>query len=361
MRALWPLTCLLLLPLAEGVASGAEVTDMPAAMQGLGRVQYSGLIEYNALEEAGERVAGRRVQRHDLDYHLAFAPLDGLALTLGISHTPSVRYRYPDARPMLMEPVDGGGTYLLSDPGGTHVVQGAGLNGVWLGAAFAPFAERYARNQQATWRLDVAFRTGSPKRNLWTAPNGKRGSAPGGTALKLQGAFSRDLGVGHPWLQVAWTHENKVTVDLTDESGMTWAQDVVLRPASTVDILGGIELVAVDDRDTGARFAVDLYLGFGYRSWEDVASGVYLPHVVSASRQIPVTAGEQIHGRAGIAFDYHVNDAVRFRTGPDVRVHTPFRPEHVYHVRTRAENIAIGWMFRFEGILDVEELQSPAP
>lgn len=354
MRVLYRFPILLLLPLP---ALAAEVTDMPGALEATGGLTYSGSAEWNALEEAGIQIAGRRVQRHDLNYELEFAPVEGFALVLDISHTPSLRYAYPDASTMLIEPVGGGGTYLLGEPTGeTAVTSASGINGIWIGAAAAPFAERYGLNDQATWRIDLAFRTPSAGMNLWTASNGNRGTSPGGSAIKIQGAFSSDLGTGTPWLQVAWVKENKVTVDLVDEAGTTWATDVVLRPASTLDVLTGIEIVGVDHPDVGTRFAVDLFLGFGYRTWEDVGSGVYLPNVIGGSRQIPVTVGEQINARAGIAFDYHINENVRVRTGPDLRVHTPFRPEHVYaDVRTTPENIAVGWLLRVEGALDFSE------
>lgn len=351
LRHLAPFAVTALLP---HTAVAAEVTDMPGAFQAFGGVHYSGTGEWSALEEQDVVIARRRVFRHDLNYRLQFAPIDGVALVLDIAHTPSARYVFPEAYEMNLEPVNGGGTYLLSGPGETAVVSGSGLTGAWIGAAFAPFAERYSRGQQATWRLDAAVRTGSPKHNLWTAPDGKRGVSPGGTAIKLAGAFSADYGVGNPWLTATYVKENKVTVDIVDEDGTAWAEQLELQPASTFDTAMGIEVVGLEDEQAGQRFAVDVFLGVSYRTWEDVASGVYLPNVIGPARQIAVTSGEHLAGRAGFAFDVHFNRYVRARMGPDVRIRTPFRPEHVYAVRTVPENIGVGWVLRVDGVLDLK-------
>jgi len=343
-----------LLPIASW---SAEVTDMPSELNGMASLTYGGFAEYGALTEDGVNVGKRRVSRHDLNYKIQFAPITGTAIFVDIDHTPSVRYAFPDSNNMLIEPVDGGGTYVGGEPAkDVPVVSGGGLNGVWVGAAFQPFSERYERfDQQSTWRLEMAFRTGSANRNLWTAPNGKRGSAPGGTAMRLAGAVSTEMGVGNPYVSTVWVKENRVTVDLTDEDGVTHAKGVELNPASSIQFRGGIEVIGYEEPTRGTRAAVDFFLGMGYRSWEDIASGVYLPDVLEGSKQIAVTSAEQVNVLAGIQVDYHVNDKVRARTGPDFRFHTPFRPEHVYDTQTKPDHIGIGWMFRIEGVLDVSQ------
>ncbi len=345
--------CLIaLLPIT---ALSAEVTEMPKELRGIGSLTYGAFAEWGALSEEGVKVGKRRISRHDLHYALQFAPINGAAIVLDIDHTPSLRYTFPESNVMLIEPVEGGGTYIggeqVSD---TPTVKAGGLNGIWIGAAFQPFSESYEQyDQQSTWRLDIAFRTGSSNRNLWTAPNGSRGAAPGGSALKLAGAVSTEMGIGNPYVSTTWVKENKVTVDLTDEDGVTHATDVELNPASTIDFRGGIEVIGYRDASRETRAAVDFFLGMGYRSWEDIASGVYLPDVLPGSRQIAVTASEQINMMAGINVDYHVNDKVRARTGPDFRFHTPFRPEHVYNTQTTPDHLGFGWVFKIEGVLDV--------
>ena len=49
-----------------------------------------------------------------------------------------------------------------------------------------------------------------------------------------------------------------------------------------------------------------------------------------------------------------MNENIRARTGPDFRFHTPFRPEHVYNVSTAPDHFGIGWIFRIEGMYQVE-------
>lgn len=337
-----------LLAVLANPAMAAEATDMPLELQGTAGLTYGGYAEFGALMEDGENVGQRRVLRNDLFWNLEFAPIDGLALTVGIDQTAGVKYGYPNARAMLFEPVEGGGSYLLSEEEVPATVTGSGLNGVWIGTAFSPFNERFARGHKTTWRIDVAFRTGSPSKNLWVAKNGKRGSAPGGTALRASGAVSQDLGTGNPWAKFDFVKENKFIADLVDENGDTWATGVTIQPASTMTVTGGVEIVSYDEDDT--RFAVDMFVGFGYRSWEDVSSGVYLPNVIDSGKTIPMTAGDQTFALAGIRADYHINEYVRARTGPDFRFHTPWVPEHAYDVVTRGAHIGVGWMFRIEGM-----------
>jgi len=344
----------------------AEVTDMAPGAGALIGVHYGGSALSGRLLESGTAIADRRVQRHDLDVTLEIAPIEGLAITAALATTPSWRFAYPDARQMVSEPASGSGSYL---PGGvvadTPVIQAGGLQGVWLGAAVAPFAERYAGTAGSTWRLDAGFRPGSKGRNLWTAgDNGRRGAAPGGTAFKLQGAFSTDRGTGHPYAQVTWIREGAVAVDVSDENGTNWGE-LELQPASSLQLRGGVEIVAFESApgETPARFAVDLSAAAGYRSWEDVASGVYLPNVLESGRQIPVTVGDQMMGTLGLGFDYHAGEIVRGRTGATFTYAMPFRVEHVYDVRTSADTYTIGWSFTVQAaprfIAEAEPIAQP--
>ncbi len=332
-------------------ASAAEVTDMAPGAGALVGVHYGGSALTGRLLESGTEIAGRRVQRHDLNVGVEIAPIEGLAITVELQTTPSLRLAYPDAREMVSEPASGSGSYL---PGVTSaetpVVQASGLQGVWLGAAVAPFAERYVGTAGSTWRLDAGFRPGSKGRNLWTAgDNGNRGVAPGGSAFKLQGAFSSDRGSGQPYAQVTWIREGAATIDVTDEDGADWGS-LELQPASTLSLRGGIEIVAFEAApdEPPARFAVDLSVGAGYRSWEDVASGVYLPNVLDSGRQIPVTVGDQMMGTVGLGFDYHSGELIRGRTGATFTYVMPFQVEHVYDVRTSADTYTIGWSFTIQ-------------
>ena len=180
----------------------------------------------------------------------------------------------------------------------------------------SPFSEQFLRLHRSTWRIDAAIRTPSPGRNLWTAAGGTRGAAPGGSAIRLAGAFSTDREPAEPYVRAQWIREGGAAVTVVDEAGLTWATDLPIRPASTVDFVAGVELEAIDLPATGARFAFDLWFGAEYRTWEDVASGVYLPNVVDSARSIPVTTGDTLAGRTGPDPGLHHQ---RVPAGPDRR------------------------------------------
>jgi hypothetical protein len=332
------------------VAAGlcAEVTELPPALGLRAGVRYSGSSVSGGLEEAGERVADRRVSRHDLDLVGVFSPTRGLALTLDLALTPSLRYRYAASQEMRIDPQSGAGSYLSGDPvAGTPTVRASGLAGVWLGVAGAPLSE--VAMQRVGWRLDAAVRTPSPKRNLWSAPNGTRGPAPGGAAFRLAGAFSADQGAFAPWMRAEWTHEFGARVDVIDEDGVTWARDLQVRPARTFAASVGTEVVAVDGGASGVRVALDPRITAGYRSWEDVASGVYLPNVLAGGRAIPMTSGDTLFASAGPAVSVRVRERVRVRAGVDLSYTMPYRLEHQYDVRTTGDTLGVGGSFEVLG------------
>lgn len=316
----------------------------------LGGLTYSGSALNGSLVEGDVTIAERRISRHDLNFAVEFSPAERIAITLALPTTLSWRFTYPNARTMVIDPITGTGTYLAGeDTADATAIAAAGIQGVWLGAALSPFSELYSESDEITWRLDGALRTPSPQRNVWTAPSGRRGAATGGWGLRVAGAFSADLGKGEPWLLAEYTRESKVSVDVV-EDGVTWATDLPLHPASVLGAKGGVEIVAHERPDAGTRFAIDLSLGGAYRSWEDVATGIYLPNVLDSARSIPVTSGDSVSGSFGVALDLHVDEHVRLRGGATVEVRTPFRPEHLYEVRTDTDTYQIGWTFEVEGV-----------
>jgi len=341
---------ILLAPFVAAGARAAEVTDMAPEMGILGGLTYTGSALNGTLVEDDTTIAERRVSRHDLNLAVEFSPAERVAITLAVPITLLWRFSFPEARTMVVDPITGTGTYLADDTTAeATAITAAGLQGVWLGAAVAPFSEQYAASDTITWRLDGAIRTPSAKRNLWTAPSGRRGAAPGGWGFRLAGAFSTDLGAGEPYLTAEYLRESKVSVDVV-EDGVTWATDLPLHPASVLGATGGVEIVALDRPDTGTRFAVDLSLGAAYRTWEDIATGVYLPNVLDSARSIPVTAGDSVSGTVGVALDLHVDAHVRLRSGATLEVRTPYRPEHLYEVRTATDTYVIGWTFEVTGV-----------
>lgn len=345
-----------LAPLLAVKAHSAEVTDLPPELGLVGRLSYGGSSLSGKLLEEGQQVARRRITRHDLALGAELAPLPWVSFSLELGLTPSLRYRYPEAREMIIEPLTGSGSYLAGEPSlETPTVAASGISGLWLGIAANPLlAAGPSGDARSAWRLDAAVRTPSKKRNLWTAPSrskggGSRGVAPGGTAFRLAGAFSRKLGIAEPWMRAVWVTENKVEVDIVDEQGNAWASDLPLQPASTVDLDFGGQFLAFSAAETGTKVAVNTWLGGGYRTWEDVASGVYLPNVLDGARRIPVTAGDSLEARAGLEVDVDVNEALALKTGAVVSWFLPFRPEHVYEVRTSPDTMRVGFTLTVEG------------
>lgn len=332
-------------------AFAAEVTDLAPEMGVVASLGYTGSAVSGRLVEAGQTVGGRRIGRHDLDLAAEFSPVRGLAVTLDLVYTPSLVFRYPLAREMIIEPLSGSGSYLTGELSAeTPTVRASGLDGLWVGVAASPISEAYGNDQRATWRLDAGLRTPSRGRNLWTAPNGRRGAATGSSAFRLAGAFSTERGVSSPWLRAEWVHESQVKVDVIDEAGVQWATDLPLRPASTFTTDIGVELLAFRDPDTGTETAIDLWLGAGYRSWEDIATGVYLPNVLDGARSIPVTTGDTVTARAGAAVNVHAGERVRVRGGLTLGYRVPYRLEHVYDVRTSGDTFELGWSLVFSGV-----------
>lgn len=336
------------LPLAAP-ARAADVTEMAPALGVRSFFRYGGSTLRGDLVEEGGVVASRQVDRHDLDLAAEFAPVAGFAATLQLALTPAQTWSYTDTRAMVVEPADGTGSYLSGEPTKDVSLDTRGFGGVWLGAALAPFSESYAKNQHATWRLDVGFRTPSSGRNLWVARDGARGPAPGGSAFRLAGAFSTDRGVGSPFVTASWVHENRAELTIVDEEGTTWARKLAVKPADVVDLRAGISLRAHENADAGSAFDVELWMGAQYRAWEDVASGLYLPNVLASGRSIPVTAGDSIAGVAGLGLETALNEHVEVRTGAEFTYRTPYRLEHVYDVKTSADTWQLGWFFALQG------------
>lgn len=371
-----------------GAARGAEVTDMPPPMGGSAMLAYGGSYLSGGLQEQGIRVADRRFTRHDLDVRLELSPVRGAALTLGLSTTPAMRFAFPGASPMIFDPIGGSGTYLSAadlaaaddDPIGAPVgddttatgttddatstgdapgFSASGLNGIWIGAAVAPFSQSYSRYQAASWRLDLAFRTPNKANSLWVSDGTKRGTAPGGTALRLRGAWSTDLGVGEPYLVAQWHKENRFTGPTTAPDG-TPGPELELRPASTIGVTGGIELAGYDDAEGGNKVAFDLFGGCQYTTWQDVATGVYLPDTLASGRAIPVTTSEHVSAHIGAGVNVHAAEYVRARVGMTGRYATPHRQEHLYDVLSTWDSFEIGWYVNLGGVGGLPQKEAAA-
>ena len=348
-------------------AEAADVTWTPERLHGAAGVRYDGSYTWGWLSEddgidadvdptPDDVVSGRRITEHNVDLGIQFTPIDGITAVIDLSLSPSWLWRYPDAKQMLIEPVEGGGSYVFADspdPAADPVdVRGGGINGVWLGLALSPFNERFQQNHKVTWRLDAAFRPGRPNNNRWVLDEGSRGGSPGGTALRLSGAFSRRGGSAEPYVRGRFQQEGRVEVELASPDGT--AATVELRPASHVELLGGTEVLA--SQRTEVETAIDFHLGFRYFTWEDLPSGMLLPNVIDAGKTIAVTRSERVQGLAGMGLNLRFSDVVRTSTGARFQYTVPHRLEHIYDVRTSPDTFGVAWYFSITGTLGPDEL-----
>lgn len=333
---------LLAFALLPAPALAAEVTDMPPALRGDVNIDYVGSLYSGGVEEGGEEYARRRSARHDLRWGVEFAPADGFAVTLAADTTPYAGISWSSATSMGYDPVRETGTYTVGESIEVPQIQGRGFNGLWLGAALQPFNESWKRNHQTTWRIDLAYRTGNKNATFWTEDgDGWRGAAPGGPAFRVVGAFSADNGSANPYVQGIFQHEGRVDVDVSDASGAIVAPGLSIRPGTDFDLIGGIEVVGYHDAATEDRFAVDLRLGVGYRSFRLLPSGMYLPDVLDASKSLLITQSDRLVARGGMGFDGHIRKYVSLRVGADFVYDMPYRIEHVYEARTSGDAFTV--------------------
>lgn len=335
------------------VVQAAEVTEIPPAFRADLEVRYDGSFDFVSLDEADQTVGRGTRFRHDINLRTEFSPLTGIAVGLQFPITAAWAMNWSESKQMTFDPTTGSGTYLNAEPTETNDGwKASGLQGVWLTAAFAPFSQSYGKEglkQTVDWRLDVAYRTGS-KNVLWTNTDGKRGAAMGGGAWRLGAAFSTTRGASSPYLAMNAVLEGKaVDFDIVDDNGTTWAQGLPVDPPSTIDIVGGTEILSAQNQDIGYRFVVDMYVGFGYVSWGDVPSGLYLPSVLDVSREIPVTTSEYLRVKGGLATTVDFNKYIGMRLGAEGQYYTPHRLEHPYAVRTGLDTFGVNVTAELEG------------
>lgn len=311
------------------VAVAAEVTEMPAAMAVDVDLDWRGQWGFGALAEAGEPVGKFRTSRQELALTPEFSPIAGVAIRLSVPYTPSWSLAWSDTSRMTYDPDTGSGTLRGGAPDAPPALTGNGGSGIWIGAGLSPFNEAFSLGQQATWRIDAAVRLPTG-RSVWEAVDGVRGAGNGGAAWRLSAAFSTERGPSTPWMLFTATGENAVTVGAADAQG--GATELRVKPASNLELAAGIEIAGSENKEkhTASRFTLDA--AFGYVSWSDVPSGMFLPSVLDASRGIVVTRGESLYARGGLGVVLDVHANVGIRLGGGARYGMPFRVESPYPV-----------------------------
>ncbi|MFT7521920.1 MAG: hypothetical protein ACI9MC_004072 [Kiritimatiellia bacterium] len=334
------------------LAFGSSETDLPPALRADVSVRYEAQALWGGLNEdsadGSVEVGRRRDVRHEVLWTATFAPVDGLALVIRADQVPHYSVGFPTSRTMGQDPVTQEG----SSQAGAAVdelvqTKGSGMEGVWFGLAFAPYANRYDKQHAVDWRLDLAWRTPS-NRSFWEPDEeGRRGVAIGGTTWKATGAFSRHHRSSSPYMVVDWQFQARRNATVPDGLG----GDVIVgvAPGHNLNARGGIEVLVSKGRLPEPEVNLDLGVGFGYVSPARVPSGVLLPSVLPSSQQGAVVRPEYLmwHGHFGVDFEMHELAAVRIWSR--VSGHMPHRLERVYPVYAAADTLQAGFGLELVG------------
>lgn len=328
-----------LMLLLTHTASAAEATELAPWLRGDVDITYGFAAENARLLEDGTAVGTRDTLSHTVDFAGEFTAGPGIAVYFDLPFYAGTDIRYADTYTMIIDPNTDSGTYLgaaaaSEDPS----VSGKGLGGTWLGLKGTPFSEDLfaKRGDKVTWLIDVGFRF-PDKSNLWTvSEDGQRGAGPGSSAFRLKTAFSTHLKWTEPYMVASLTRSGPAkNVALVDADGTQLTDDAVsVQPASEMALRAGLEVVAVNREAVGARFAIDAHTDFGYRSWQDIPSGIFLPDVLDSSRSALATQGEAGFVSAGLSLNYRIMEWVQLNVGGDLGTIMPQQVEHFYDVGT---------------------------
>lgn len=322
-------------------AHATEPAELPPALRGDVSLAYEARPGWIGLTETsveGTTPVGRRT---DLEHHLGlratFAPVEGFAITAGFDHLPHRSIRFTDGRQMRRDPATGKPTAdgpVLQEP---PEYRGGGLLGFWAGVAFAPFAERYDRQDPINWRLDFGVRSGPPRTFWETNEADRRGSGDGGPTFRASTAFSKSYRVTAPYLVASWELTAPRMVTSTD--GFGDPLDLEVDPGQQVDVIGGVFIDLTQSELSTTQVRLDLSTGLGYRSAARVPSGVLLPDVLGASRMAAANRAAHVGWHGGLAFDIEIAEPARLRLWSRAFWALPYRIEHPYPIRTSADSV----------------------
>jgi hypothetical protein len=302
---------------------------MPGAMQFDVSVAYDGAFDFAGLAQGGQDVGRRDTLAHDLTTTITFAPVDGVAVWLGLPANLSRTISFVDAQQMLYDPITKSGVMggSLADP---PKFKGSGLSGLWVGLSLAPFAERYERNQQASWRIDLGYRA-PIGRSFYDQSDRAGGGALGAHAFTVDGAFSADNDRTSPYITAGWMMETRREAMVPDSQGSL--QTVRVQPGMRVYGKGGLEiLVSRLPSKPFVRTAIDLHVGMIYRTWSDSPSGFLLPSVLPETMGLAATRSEHLSFGGGLGVVADVHRFVGLRLGAELFYAMPHRQEHYYPV-----------------------------
>lgn len=320
------------------VAHAATPTELPPFLSGDASIAYSYDRVAGSLDERGDEdwdVGRRSFSTHLIDYKVAFGAAPGLAVRFDLPHYASSSIGFTAAQEMVYDPATGTGTYYGTDPlePGTYV-RGGGLGGLWLEIAGTPYSEAFVKRiNHATWLLAGAWRAPDPT-SFWAVDaDGNRGAGPGGSAWRLQTAFSKQIGNAQPYLSGELVVENPTSVTLAAQDGTVLSDgEVEINPADHGNVRAGLEVVATRNPANGSMIALDLHVSLDYASAGDVPSGMFLPDVLDASLGTVVQQAETMDSGGGAGLTWRPFDAVQLRGWGELAYRLPQRIESPYPV-----------------------------
>lgn len=366
MPMLSSLPALFLAGLVAGPAHAVGVnSDFPPWLRGDVVVHYDLDSTTGRLFEDESAVGQVRHQSHVMTYEAVFTAWHGLAVTVAMPHWVGESVRFSDARAMAFDPAANSGTMVdTGSLGNPDPVTGSGVGGAWLGLRGTPMHQDIfaSRGDRVSWVMDVAYRF-RDQTPFWTyGPRDKRGGGPGAGAFRFRTLVSTTHNRSSPYLVADLTRSFRLETDIVDDSGQTVATGMTIQPASSVAMTLGTEINAVE-YGQGARLDIDLRSRFGYRSWQDLPSGTFLPSVLDSSQGVTATMSETSYLTLGGGVHWRFIDYLQLDILGDVGVNTGGRVEHHYPVDV--ELGALEWQvqsalrFRIRDLL-IEQIQDAA-
>ena len=215
----------------------------------------------------------------------------------------------------------------------------------WIGVNFFPFHERFytSRGDIFSWKLGLHYRR-TNQNNFYSLNENERGAGSGSAAWRITGAFSKGTSKSKPYLgfQVILPSE------YTHNFNTITAFESTIHPAKDSHFKTGVELYPLQDTAYGHYACVDLFGKFGYQSWQEIPTGVYLPSVLTTAQDIIISQSDNLyaHVGAGVNLQYYTYGA--FRIFGHAGFSTPQKIENYYNVSSNGTfGWALGTEFRF--------------
>jgi hypothetical protein len=325
-------------------ANAAEVTHLAPALRGDFEIRYDLEAEHARLMEGEESVGKRRLMTNTVTYALRFSPMDGLGLFVEVPHFAGEGVRFTDTNTMSFDPREDRGVMAgspsMADPA---ITRGSGVGGTWIGISGTPLSLELfeKRKDRTSWKIDFGFRFKDKTSFYSYGPRDTRGAGTGAPALRLRTAISGKHRKAQPYLVADMVKTLRVTTDVVDADGTVVAEGLELRPASYINVRPGVEWMVAKYGEDGAQVSVDLHGQFGYRSPQELPSGIYLPSILDASADQVASMSERTEILVGTGVNWRFMEYVQLNVGADFGANSGGRVEHFYDVNAQVG--AVEW------------------